>query len=275
MDLGDVPRVVYSPDKEHPRRQNLHLVTRVVEEVTRAVERALARGAWPLVVGGDCTVTIGVVAAMAKRFPDLSLMYCDGDADLNTPDTTISGILDGMVLAHLLGEGSPELSHVGPRHPLLEEGRITLFGYSPHAGGLDPVEIQRLQGTHMATYPLEAIRSGVREAAGPALREMEERTNHILVHFDVDVMDTAGFPAVDVAHSPGLSRSQAQEALEVFLASPKVVGLVVTEFNAGQDPDRTLAPAADRLDSGGRRPAAALPTRAHHPCGIREALRRA
>ena len=226
---------------ENPKQQNLKLVLSVLRQVANAVESAIANRAWPLVIGGDCTITIGVLAALTKHFAGLGMTYVDGDADLNTPATTNSGIFDGMVLAHILGRGADELCHFGSRYPLLEEKNITLFGYSVQAGGLDPVEIELLKDTQMAKYPLEKIKDQVRTAATEALRELESKTEHILVHFDVDVVDFDDFPAVDVPHKPGLSLLQAQEALGVFLGSRKSMGLVVTEFNAGLDSGGKLA----------------------------------
>ncbi|HEY5658197.1 MAG TPA: arginase family protein [Myxococcota bacterium] len=241
LDLGDLPSVAFHPDARNPKRQNLALVVGVAEQVAGAVDAALTARAWPLVVGGDCTLSIGILATLARRLPSLGLLYLDGDVDLNTPETTASGIFDGMVIAHILGKGAQELSRLGPRHPLLEEQNVTLFGYSARAGGLDPVEIELLRDSRMARYPLEEIEGDPRAFAARALSELEGRVEHILVHFDVDVIDVADFAAVDVPHDPGLSLTGTKEALQVFLASPRVVGLAVTEFNPAGDADDQLA----------------------------------
>lgn len=133
------------------------------------------------------------------------------------------------------------MSRFGPRYPLLKERNVTLFGYSAQAGGIDPVEVELLEDTQMAKYPLEEIKDRTRAAAARALRELESEVEHIPVHFDVDVVDFYDYPAVDVPHKPGLSLLEAQEALGVFLGSRKVVGLVLTEFNAACDTDGKLA----------------------------------
>jgi len=241
MDLGDLTPATFAPDTQNPKQQNLPLVLGVVRQVADAVDAAIADRAWPLIIGGDCTVTIGVVAALRKYFDSLGMTYLDGDLDLNTPATTSSGIFDGMVLAHILGEGADELSHIGSHYPLLVEQNISLFGYSAAAGGIDPIEIELLQNRRMARYPFEEIKDEVRPAAARALSDLESKAEHVLVHFDVDVVDVDDFPAVDVPHKPGLSLVQAQEALGVFLGSSKSVGLVVTEFNAGLDSDGKYA----------------------------------
>lgn len=241
IDLGDLPEVSYAPDTQNPRQQNLRIVLSVLEQVRDTVDSAIMKGAMPLVIGGDCTITIGVLASLQKHFADLGMVYIDGDVDLNTPATTRSGIFDGMVLAHVLGQGQEQLSRFATRSPLLDEGNIALFGYSKEAGGIDPVEIDLLKDTRMAKYPLEQIGTDCRSNAKRALQDLESKAKHILVHFDVDVIDFDEFPAVDVPHRPGLSLEAATEALGVFLSSSKSVGLVVTEFNAAMDSDGKLA----------------------------------
>jgi arginase len=240
-DFGDTEAVSFSPDPEHPRQQNLSRVISVLKQVEEQVNSAITDKHWPLIIGGDCTITIGVLAALTDHFPSLGMMYLDGDVDLNTPETTFSGVFDGMVLAHVLGKGARELSHFGSRQPLLEEDNITLFGYSPEAGGLDPVEMELLEDTRMAKHPMEDVKDAVQETASKALEDLESKVDHILVHFDVDVIDNDDFPAVDVAHDPGLKLKQVQEALRIFLGSDKTIGLVVTEFNASRDSDGSLA----------------------------------
>lgn len=237
QDLGDIPRVTFSPDADQPKQQNLPLVLNSLNEVRNKVDSALVDKRWPLVIGGDCTITIGVLAALNEHYPSLGMIYLDGDVDLNTPETTISGIFDGMVLAHVLGKGIKELSHFGSRFPILDGRNVTLFGYSAAAGGIDPVEKEQLKVTTMAKFPYEKVRDAAASSAARALSALESRVEHILVHFDVDVIDYGDFPAADVPHNPGLKLEEVGEALGVFLRSPKTIGLVVTEFNASLDSD--------------------------------------
>jgi len=243
MDLGDLTEVRFRPDAENPRNQNIALVLNVLEGVVESVDKAVAHRAWPLVIGGDCSISIGVIAALTKHFVDLGLSYIDGDVDLNTPETTPSGILDGMVMAHILGRGSDRLTKFGVRYPLLEEQNIALFGYSVRAGGIDPAEIAILRESRIAKFPFEEVTDNVRAAAIRALHGLEKKVEHLLVHFDVDVINYDEFPAVDVGHRPGLTLEQAKEAVSVFTSSTKAVGLVVAEFNAARDTHGTMAEA--------------------------------
>ena len=241
IDLGDLPTVCFRPDPENPKQQNLERVCRVAQQTAERVSQALTLGEKFLVIGGDCTITLGVLAAALKHFASVGMLYFDGDIDLNTPADTPSGIFDGMGLAHILGEGATELTHIGPRFPLLGEADIVLFGCNLESGWTDPAEVQRLERSALARYPVRDVRGRAREAATEALRILEKQAEHIVVHFDVDVIDGAEFPAADIPHSGGLSFRDAAEALQVFLSSPRTAGLVVTEFNPSRDADSAQA----------------------------------
>ncbi|MCP4203590.1 MAG: arginase family protein [bacterium] len=243
-DLGDLPKVSFVPDPEHPRRQNVGPVLEVARQVAHRVDRALADRRLPLVLGGDCSLTLGVIAGLVRHHSRLGLMYFDGDVDLNTPETTQSGIFDGMVLAHVLGRGEPDLAGIGPRRPLLSEEDIVLFGYDVDSGWIDAPELEVLRGSRMSMYPLGQIRKDPAAAAQDALAALESRSDAILVHFDVDVTD---LPAGDVHHPRGLDIDSAFAALRIFIAAPACAAVVVTEFNPQRDPDGSQA---ERLARG-------------------------
>jgi arginase len=229
-DFADLEHVVFQPDPKNPKQQNLALVSETCKQVARKVSEALREQAKIIVLGGDCTITLGVLAGLIEELPKLGLIYFDGDVDLNTPETTTSGIFDGMVMSHIIGHGSEALTRIGPRYPLMNEEDIVLFGYNAEAGWIDAPELDRLTGSSMLKYPLKEIR-GNKAAALAARNSLESKADGILVHFDVDVIDSAEFAAADVLHTNGLSFDEAIEALRVFVSSPKFVGLVITEFN--------------------------------------------
>lgn len=233
-DFGDQPSVVFRPDPGHPRQQNLDLVVGVARRVADRVDRALADRALPIVLGGDCTLTLGVVAGLLRHHARLGLLYCDADLDLETPETTPSGAFDGMVLAHLLGRGAPQLAGIGPRRPMLSDEDVVLFGYNVDSGWVDPPELEALERSRLTRFPLSRLQRGAAAAAREAIHVLEARSNAIVVHFDVDVMD---FAAADVPHAGGLDPESALAALKVFVASPACAAVVVTEFNAERDPD--------------------------------------
>ena len=112
------------------------------------------------------------------------------------------------------------------------------FGYNESAGGIDPPELSALEESAAPRYRMEEIRDDPLASAREAVSTLERRVERILIHFDFDVTDE---PAVDVAHPNGLPLDDAASVLEIFLASPKCAGLVVTEFNPRLDVEGSLA----------------------------------
>jgi arginase len=239
-DHGDLPRVPFRPDPANRHQQNLSVVRNVVQAVAHRVETLLTPGnGVPLVLGGDCTITLGVLAAFVARHPGLGLLYFDGDIDVSTPDRTTSGILDTMGMAHLLGYGTEELARIGPRFPLMPGERVAAFGFD----FAEAPERSRswLSERNVAQYPA----TGMADPPAQAMNAMGYLANHaspVLVHFDVDVIDSTEFPLADFPHfNQGLSYADAMACLRVFCQHEAFAGLVITEVNPHRDPDGSLA----------------------------------
>ena len=274
-DLGDLPVARFTPDGANRKRQSQSRVVKVARLVAESVGRAVERELVPLVLGGDCTITLGVVAGLLRHQPDLGLIYFDGDADLTTPETTRSGIFDSMGMSHLIGKGDPELAHIGARFPLLPQDRIILFGFHPYE--IEPDEARLLETSTMVQYPVTSLKrsSGTEaplawgdapgerpvEVAAEARARLEERARAIAVHFDVDVMDSAEIPLADWPHYDALSFGDAMRCLSVFVGSPKLAALVVTEINPDHDPDGLLVRQFIDAFADAMRPVAANATR--------------
>ncbi len=254
-DLGDLPVTRFQADQANRKRQSRSQVVKVARQVADRVVTAVERDLVPLVLGGDCTITLGVVAGLLRQQPDLGLIYFDGDADLTTPETSHSGIFDSMGVAHLIGEGDDDLSHLGPRFPLLPPDRITLFGFHPYE--IEPRESRLLEKSAMQQYPVTSMGARPVELAAEALARLESRARAIAVHFDVDVMDSAEIPLADWPHYDALSFGDAMRCLSVFVETPRLAALVVTEINPDHDPDGLLVRQFVDALAGALRPVAA------------------
>lgn len=248
VDHGDLPRLRWRADPASPHAQNLELVTEFLAEVAQRVDSALGQGELPLVIGGECTVTIGAIAGFLRHYDDLGLMYVDGHVDLNTPTSTASGVLDSMVMTHLLGQAgaTAELRDLGPRTPMLAAENVVCFGYNE--GAMNPIEVERLPGLPVSNYPLSRIADGdVRELARDALTILESKVGRFVLHLDVDVISFTDFPIANVpTHHVGLTFEQAMECVEVFASSDNCVGAVVTEIN----PNHSTEAFGDRFTRG-------------------------
>jgi arginase len=205
-DAGDLPETAFAVDRDHPAARNLAAVARVARQVADAVAAVTADGRLPLVVGGDCTITLGVIAGFRRAHPDVGLLYVDGDADVGTPQSTGSGIFDSMGIAHLLGHGAPELTGLAGEPPLVEPHRLALIGSDPRETDLAGRRFLAELGVSSQEGPdLAADPEGV---AGRALKAVAARSGPLVVHFDVDVVDSGDLPLGNVPHlAPGCSWS--------------------------------------------------------------------
>ncbi len=214
--------------------------------VADAVDAAAGDGKLPLVLGGDCTITIGAVAGLRRRHPDAGLIYLDGDTDLGVPGDGGSGILDSMGISHMLGSGASELTHLGGMAPLLEPARLAILGADPHETPDAGRDFLASAGVHLQEAP-----ALIADPAGAAMRAVTAVTaasGRYLVHFDIDVVDSGDLPLGNFPHyGSGVSLDAALAALRVLCSNPAFAGLVLTEVNPTHDP---AGAELDRLVTG-------------------------
>jgi arginase len=233
VDYGDLPVVRWRPDRHQRRPHNLQAVLGVLRETSRRVAEVLADGRAPLVLGGECSVTIAVMSAFRDTDMEPALLYMDGGVDLFTLATNPTGILDSMALAHLLDEPgcASQLAGLGRARPLLAEDRLLLFGYTPDGGVQQDVVVRR----DLAGMPVDQVRGRPRKAAEEALARVSASADRFLLHLDVDVVDFLDLPMADVPqHNAGLTFDEAMTCLAVFARHEGLAGLIVTEFNPDQ-----------------------------------------
>lgn len=241
VDHGDLPVTPFRPDPSHRRSQNVDTVAEVATAVRDVVAAAVADGDTPLVIGGDCTITLGVVAAITAARPDASLAYFDGDVDMSTPETTQSGILDAMGVAHLLDLGGADarLAALGVRRPLIRGDRMALIGFE--ADDLSREHEDTLKRHGVGLFPASELRRDlamtlerIDRLLGPAPR---------IVHFDVDAIDSIECPLAEYPHfNAGVGMDTASQVLSSLCDTPHLVAMVVTEVNPRRDPDGIYLP---------------------------------
>ena len=232
VDYGDLPVRRWHPDRTNPLAQHAEAVVACVQQTEAHLAPAVSQGHIPIVVGGNCTVELGVVAANLKKSERLGLIYLDLHADMNTPASTTDGALDWMGMAHMLGlEGAlPQLARCGPRYPLLSTADVHLVGFDPERA----TEWERgvIRDRAIAVSSVADVTQSPARCAETVLAKWGAKFERLLVHFDVDVVDFNHLPlAENYSKNRGLSCKHTLEVLEVFLKSPKFAGLTLTEIN--------------------------------------------
>jgi arginase len=215
-----------------------------------AVHRELRDGHLPIVLGGDHSVAIGSIAAVARHCREtarrLRVLWFDAHADFNTSELSPSGSLHGMPVAILCGFGPRELVELGGPGAALDPDWIRQIGIrSVDAGEKRFVHAQGLEVYDMRT--LDEI--GMREAMRLALAGVDDDT-HLHVSFDVDFLDPELAPGVGTTVPGGPSYREAQLCMEMIADTGRLASLDVVELNPALDVrNRTAALAVDLVES--------------------------
>ncbi len=136
----------------------------------------------------------------------------------NTPRDSDSGILGTMGITHLLGGGHPGLSGLGPRQAPLSDDHLVLFGFDP--AELDAEQWTTLTSRRLAASPAPTVRANPAATADRAWAVLAERTSQILLHIDVDVLDTGLFPWPTFLTTTASLSSRREPASTPSAASP-------------------------------------------------------
>jgi arginase len=237
-DYGDCAPRLFADDEEHRRARNLPEIVAGLNDLKTRAEIAVKSGALLLVLGGDCAQVIGLLTGARRYYKHVNLLWFDRDADLNTPATTPSGRIDGMVVAHIIGKGAPELVRFWGEAPLVREPDVTLFGLQR----LDPPEQEFLARSPLRhVFASEVQSKGGSAAASEALAHLHADARDFVLHLDVDVIAQEEFPAVNVPGSGGLPLDDVRAALNEFARHNHLLGLDVAQYNPDKDPDATGA----------------------------------
>lgn len=193
------------------------------------------------VLGGDCSVTIGVLLAL-RRMGRYGLFFIDGHADFYQPEASPTGQVADMDLAIVSGRGPEILTNIDGLNPLVEDENIVVFGYRDieEAAGYGS---QDVRNTDMHIFDLSRVRRlNIKTAASLALEKLtKNRLDGFWIHLDADVLDDSVMPAVDYRLNGGLSHTELTELLRILLASGHAVGMSITIFNPSMDSDGSIA----------------------------------
>jgi arginase len=238
VDYGDCAPRLFADDEEHRRARNLPAIVAGLNDLKTRAELAVKSGALVLVLGGDCAQVIGLLTGARRYYKHVNLLWFDRDADLNTPASTPSGRIDGMVVAHIIGKGAPELVRFWSDAPLVREPDVTLFGLER----LDPPEQEFLAKSPMRHIVASDVHSkGVGKAAHDALTQVHADTREFVLHLDIDVIAAEDFPAVNVPGSGGMRFDEVRTAFVEFAKHKNLLGLDVAQYNPDKDTDRSGA----------------------------------
>ena len=225
------------------RARFLPQIKATCERVAQLVAQAAGDRLVPLVLGGDHSVALGTLGGLAGLYGPGGVIWIDAHGDLNTPETSPSGNVHGMVLAAALGRAGAEFEVTSWKLPLVEPGRLALVGVR----SLDPGERELLHELDARVFTMSDIdRLGVERAVRESLAHVAGRA-FVHVSLDMDVVDPDVAPGVGTPVRGGLSYREAHLALELVAESGLAGSLEVVEVNPILDRENETAKLAVEL----------------------------
>ena len=253
LDVADRGNLHGPPNPWQPAHGGYRHLDEVVawnRAVHAAVQAELALGRLPILLGGDHSLAIGSIGAVARHCRQqgrrLRVLWLDAHADFNTSAITPSGNLHGMPVAVLCGFGPPPLVHLGGDGPALQPAQVRQIGIrSVDAGEKRFVHEQRLE-----VYDMRYIdEMGMRATMEQALAGLDEHT-HLHVSFDVDFLDPEIAPGVGTTVPGGPTYREAQLCMEMIADTGRLASLEIVELNPALDErNRTARLAVDLVES--------------------------
>jgi len=241
-DEGDVASALRPPERDE--RTGIIAFEGLVEAsaaIAAAVDRALSRDERPLVIGGDCSLFVGVAGGLRRAGREAGLCFIDGHADYYDGESSPTGESADMDLAIVHGQGPEELVAIAGPPPLIEAGRTAILGHRP--AELDPD----------VAFERDRVPAAVRQVDTQAIREIgpgraaRETLEHLRgadslwIHLDLDALDEGDLPAVSYPQPQGVSWDELEEMLTILVAEGDPIGISVADFNPDLDPDGAYA----------------------------------
>lgn len=229
-DLGDISiSQLNSSKNEHiPNLKNIHIIVENVKQLAEAVDKIIQKGSFPLILGGDHSISMGTLAGVAKHYKNLGVIWFDAHGDINTDKTTPSGNIHGMPLAASLGYGHPLLTNVGGFHPKIKAENVVIIG----ARDLDDGEKQLIKDKNILIFTIRDIdRLGMATVMKETIKYLKKKTDGVHLSFDLDGIDPNVAPGVGTPVPGGVTYRESQLAMEMLADAGIITSADFVEVN--------------------------------------------
>ena len=203
---------------------HLSAIARVAEDIYTHVRASIEINERVICLGGDHSMSIGSVAGALCSSDRVGVVWVDAHGDFNTPQTSPSGNIHGMVVRSLMGQGPAALA-IGERR--LQVDQIVMIGIRD----LDPLERLDLRASGINVLTMRDIdEDGMAAVARAALDTLGD-VDTIHVSFDMDSLDPTIAPGVGTPVAGGLSYREAHLLMEILADDGRVRSLDLVEVN--------------------------------------------
>ena len=210
---------------------NIHAWLKVSSNAAKRISAVHQTSRFLIVLGGDCSILLGIYGGLAPRHEWVGLMFLDAHTDYRDPGTSPTGEPADIELAVLTGRGPEKLVNLFGKQPLLKEDDVIIYGYREP----DHISKSRIR----CFSQTEMSKTGIKRSATQGLATLAE-TESLWLHFDVDVLDPTLMP-VSFPEPNGLDLDQVETFFRVCLSSKRFIGLSVACYHPRLDPGRRAA----------------------------------
>jgi arginase len=202
------------------------------------VQSAVAAGAFPVVLAGDCNSCLGTVAGCGTY--GLGVVWFDAHADFDSPEDSLSGSLDATGLAMLTGRGWRALRETVPGLAPIDEDHVVLAAVRD----LEPAQRDRLRGSRIRSLEGNTFSQADFRVA---LDDLHDRAERVYLHIDLDSLDPSEGTANQYSAPGGLTCAQLLAGVADVFDRFDVVAASITAYNPDSDTDGRMAATATRL----------------------------
>ena len=221
--------ILHLPEDSY--RTPLSSVSDFCRKLAFQVGLTVARGDFPLVLGGDHSCAIGTWSGVKSALPDpgrLGLIWIDAHMDSHTYATTPSSAIHGMPLACLLGHGDELLTHIATPLPKLLPENVCLIGTRSFEEG----EAKLLRQLGVRIFSMEEImRRGMGAVWHEALAIVQNQTAGFGISLDLDVLEPSEEPGVGSPEPGGVLKNILVEMLHTLKTNPGFLAMEIVEYN--------------------------------------------
>jgi arginase len=207
-------------------------ILEVCTNVAATTLKTLQSGQIPLVIGGDHSIAMGTVSGVSAFYreqnADIGLIWFDAHGDMNLPETSPSGNIHGMPLAHLLGHGDKDLSNILDQCPAVKAENVVLIGIRD----IDEHERKLIRNSGVTAFTMRDIDElGMTHVCRETLRIVNSDTAGFHISFDVDGCDPSVIPGSGTLVPGGVSFREAHQLLENCADTGRMTSMEVVELN--------------------------------------------
>lgn len=242
-DGGNIAVPVVEEIDHDPRDGVMHnasAISKVCWEVHAEVRAALTTGDYVITLGGDHSIALGTISAALTQDAKVGVLWIDAHGDFNTPETTPSGNVHGMVVSSLMGM-SPDVLTIGEVR--LRPEQTVQIGIRD----LDPPEKIALGKSGIKVFTMREVDElGMATVVREALKTLGD-VDVLHISFDMDSLDPKVAPGVGTPVPGGLTYREAHLLLEMLADDGRVRSLDLVEVNPILDEHNATAECAVEL----------------------------